>query len=485
MIENSEAEYHARWERAYFKLHSALSAFGFFSEIYEDMLQDCLAGRDSWKRLFHFTIEEEEARSRAETVLSTMRESRVQSRYLWSHVTSDGAFNKYLLSVSVESPLEWDGDDMFFPRISRDWKAPDRFRKCLLERFLCEKRLGMATSHVLACDVRIIEDYAESFVRRVRQNLKNIEICDQLSRMCDDLRDFSQGIEDRLGFGFYIDQQQTAKSALQASNVIYQLFPADRAIVLDRLEKGLKEVKSIREELLSRGEKLVGIVSSAFAREGSRHGATIDDLKQEARLGLLEAMQKYDHRKGENFLAYANHYMRGKVSEFVSTNQSVGRVPTHIVKKMARARRNAAEKGIDIFEDGISEEQAKEVGATMDGMKSMISVGRAPVRLDEVIGEGGSDGHGLIASDVDVARGLDSQDLKEFLVGAMAQLSEDERELLMARFGFAGNDGASLAELGRGLGVTPESVRLRVRKAVEKLAAIMGGEKEALRLLLR
>ena len=209
------------------------------------------------------------------------------------------------------------------------------------------------------------------------------------------------------------------------------------------------------------------------------YGVAMSDLVQEGNIGLLEAAARFDPEREVRFSTYAAWWIRATMQDFVLRNWSIVRTGTTAAHKALffNLRRLRAKYANDVdgwLDDDAKDRIADELRVRAEDVDNMeMRLSRADRSLNASVGETGEDEwQDLLADDrptpEDEAReSHDSAARSRWLADALEEL--DPREHVIVKERRLGEDGVTLCELGKRLGISKERVRQIERRALEKL----------------
>jgi RNA polymerase primary sigma factor len=245
----------------------------------------------------------------------------------------------------------------------------------------------------------------------------------------------------------------------------YPLLTAAEEIELaKRIERGDLDAK---ERMINSNLRLV--VSNARRYRGL--GLPMQDLVQEAMLGLIRAAEKFDWRRGYKFSTYATLWIRQAIQRGLDNTGRPIRLPAHIAQRQRNLNRAEAALSVQLDRDPTDEELAAKMELPVEDVAALRDLSRVTASLDAPVGESETtlgelkDGESP-APDGEVIERERERDVS----AALEELPEREREILRLRFGTGGTPTASTREIGRKLGIGEERVRQLEGQALERLA---------------
>jgi RNA polymerase sigma factor (sigma-70 family) len=248
------------------------------------------------------------------------------------------------------------------------------------------------------------------------------------------------------------------------------LTAAEEARLARRIEAG---DAAARDEMIARNLPLVRSLAGAYADRG----VAFDDLVQEGTVGLVRAVDKFDHRRGLKLSTYAVWWIRRSLMDAVASGPTI-RIPHSARKQMAAIHRAEEElRGGAATDDAI----ARHAGLGAHTVRELRAVAHVSASLDEPLGDDGTPLGELIADEreTDAWSRLEDVETRRLMWSLLGVLPARRREVLVRRYGLHGQRAETHAEIAARLGVGEERSRQLERQALHWLRELGIGAQNA------
>lgn len=308
------------------------------------------------------------------------------------------------------------------------------------------------------------EDKEEKEPRSTAADLENIRADDLLSVY---LAEMSQEplltFEEEVSLAKQIELGRQAKKTLRETDYTAEEY--------DRLQAQVEKGQAAREQLGRANTRLV--VSIAKRYRG--YGIPFPDLIQDGNVGLMRAVDRYDHRSGNRFSTYATWWIRQAVTRSLANQGRVIRIPVHMggrIREMAQvAQRLEMEKG----QRPTPEEIAEEMDESPSKIRQMMRWSSRTLSLEQPVGEEGDVELGDFVEDEGILQPEEETDsvlLGEALEHLLNNLTPREARILRLRYGLQDGQTRTLHQVAEKFGLSRERIRQIEREALAKIRLV-------------
>jgi RNA polymerase primary sigma factor len=244
------------------------------------------------------------------------------------------------------------------------------------------------------------------------------------------------------------------------------LSRAEEIALARHIERGDLDAK---ETMIESNLRLVHAVARSF--RGS--GAPFADLVQEGTIGLIRAVELFDHRRGLRFSTYAVWWIRHSMRDAIAGSKAI-RIPPKANQQLAAVRRAEAQLERLGPRRASDAEIAELTRLSARTVRSLRTAAQVVASLDEPVGEGTSALGDLMADTraVDPSESAIAREQRDDISAMLLFLPKRHREVVLRRYGWNGRRVQSHKEIGRRRGVGEERSRQLERESLHRLRSI-------------
>jgi len=237
--------------------------------------------------------------------------------------------------------------------------------------------------------------------------------------------------------------------------------------LLARIRAILSAIDGAKQEMVKANLRLV----LSIAKRYRGRGMSFDDLIQEGNLGLLKAVGRFDHTKGNRFSTYATWWVRQSIIRGIYDKTRTIRLPVHFIELKNLFFKVFYELLKELGREATPQEIAERANLPLEKVQMVLTLAAQPISLETPIGDDEQRLGDFIEDEraVSPLEECSGRELAELTRELLSTLQPREEKILRARFGIDGQPAETLEKIGRTFKVSKERIRQIEKKALRKL----------------
>jgi RNA polymerase primary sigma factor len=266
------------------------------------------------------------------------------------------------------------------------------------------------------------------------------------------------------------------KTQCDSEDALQMYFDQIKVIPLLTFEEEIELSKKIQQGDEAAKKKLIEAnlrLVIKIARIYLTSDMSFMDIIQEGNIGLMRAVEKYDHKKNVRFSTYASWWIRQFITRYLSNKRRVIRLPHRKEEAFRRIRKAYHTMNQTLQRQPTTVEIAACVGMEVEDVEYILNITNNPVSLETDVGSDETTMVMDLHEDYTYSpeRELLRKSTKDITVKFLDSLMEREKQILIYRYQLNGCEKQTLKTIGDEMGISPETVRQIELKAIRKMRA--------------
>ena len=312
---------------------------------------------------------------------------------------------------------------------------------------------------ILDLSTRVAKMPRRDFLKAWEGNQTNLEWVDELLKRKQKWGSALRDVREQ------IIAEQEATIAVEKA---IQVTLADLKEINREMAYGETRARIAKKEMVEANLRLV----ISIAKKYTNRGLQFLDLIQEGNIGLMKAVDKFEHRRGFKFSTYATWWIRQAITRSIADQARTIRIPVHMIETINKLNRISRQMLQQYGREATPEELAKEMDMPEDKIRKVMKIAKEPISMETPIGDDEDSHLGDFIEDTSIESPDDTATvtgLMETVRDVLAGLTPREAKVLRMRFGIDMNTDHTLEEVGKQFDVTRERIRQIEAKALRKL----------------